>query len=127
VRSQSAWSGVAGRLDSQTFSTLVVGPLAVLSIWAIGYELSCTAVPGLLKTAPFTGIAPDIPFYLAGLLIIGRGISGERGWILVGLGALCWASGDIYWQLNLSNLSSPPVPSWADAGYLSYCPMSSAR
>src|SRR5205823_10538063 len=51
------------------------------------------------------------------------GLSAERAWVLIGVGALCWASGDVYWQLNLANLSSPPVPSWADAGYLSFCPL----
>ena len=42
---------------------------------------------------------------------------------MIGLGALCWAAGDIYWTLDLSKLSNPPVPSWADAGYLSFCPL----
>ena len=65
-----------------------------------------------------------LPFLaLAGLLVIARGLSAERAWVLIGVGALCWASGDVYWQLNLANLSSPPVPSWADAGYLSFCPL----
>jgi diguanylate cyclase len=41
---------------------------------------------------------------------------------LIGAGALGWAADDVYWTLSLANLSSPPAPSCADAGYLSFCP-----
>lgn len=97
--------------------------LALLSVWVVGYELACTAIPALLKLPLFSGLGPDVAFFVAGLLLIARGFSAEGGWALIGLGALCWASGDVYWQINLSNLTSPPVPSWADAGYLSFCPL----
>jgi diguanylate cyclase (GGDEF)-like protein len=102
---------------------LVVVLLVLLTAWAVAYELSCTAIPSMFRTLPFRGVAPDIAFALAGLLAITRSFKGERGWALIGLGALCWASGDVYWQLNLADMSSPPVPSWADAGYLSFCPL----
>jgi len=102
---------------------VVLGVLFVLSAWAIYYELACTLFPGLLNTFPVTGIAPDIAFAIGGGLVIVRSFRAELGWALIGLGALCWASGDVYWQLNLATLSSPPVPSWADAGYLSFCPL----
>jgi diguanylate cyclase (GGDEF)-like protein len=104
-------------------SLVVVALLVVLSLWAVLYELACTAFPGLLHVLPWTGIGPDIPFAAGGLLLIARSFRAERGWALIGLGALCWASGDVYWQLKLSHMSSPPVPSWADAGYLSFCPL----
>src|SRR5207248_4341326 len=71
----------------------------------------------------FQGIGPDVAFVLAAALLVRRGLTGERGWLLIGVGALCWAAGDTYWSLALSNMSSPPVPSWADAGYLSFCPL----
>ena len=105
-------------LDAAALTVLVV-----LTLWQVGDQLSNTALPGLARTLPFTGIAPDITFVLCGLLLILRGVRGERGWILIGLGALCWASGDMYWQLELTALNNPPVPSWADAGYLSFCPL----
>ena len=101
---------------------VILGALAVLTLWATGYELACTAFPGLLNTAPWKGVGPDVAFALGGVFVIARSFRAERGWALIGLGALCWAAGDVYWQLNLSHLSSPPVPSWADAGYLSFCP-----
>jgi diguanylate cyclase (GGDEF)-like protein len=111
-----------GRAHGWPFSPIVAALLALLSAWAFSYELACTAAPSLLKTFPFHGLRPDFAFALAGLLLIARSIRGERGWMLLGIGALCWAAGDVYWELNLSHLSSPPVPSWADAGYLSFCP-----
>jgi diguanylate cyclase (GGDEF)-like protein len=98
----------------------------LLSAWAIAYELGDTLLPALGRALPFAGVAPDIAFALAGLLLICRGLGGARGWALIGLGALCWAAGDVYWQLRLATLSSPPVPSWADAGYLSFCPLACA-
>ncbi|MGO9974973.1 MAG: HD domain-containing phosphohydrolase [Solirubrobacteraceae bacterium] len=97
--------------------------LAGLSAWAIGYELGCTLLPAFGNSFLFAGIAPDIPFALGGMLLIHRGIRGERGWLMIGIGALCWAAGDVYWQVKLSTMSSPPVPSLADAGYLSLCPL----
>jgi diguanylate cyclase (GGDEF)-like protein len=105
------------------FAPVVFALLVVLSLWSIGYELACTALPGLLHDLPWTGIGPDVAFAIAGVLLIARSFGAERGWALIGVGALCWAAGDVYWQLNLANLSSPPVPSWADAGYLSFCPL----
>ncbi len=100
--------------------------LFLLSAWAIAYELGCTLLPSFGNSFLFAGVAPDIPFALGGLLLIRRGIRGERGWVLFGLGTLCWAAGDVYWSLELLNLSSPPVPSWADAGYLAFCPLAFA-
>ena len=100
--------------------------LVLLSSWALAYELGCTLLPSFGNSFLFAGVAPDIPFALGGLLLIRRGIFGERGWLLFGLGALCWAAGDVYWSLELLNLSSPPVPSWADAGYLAFCPLAFA-
>ncbi len=100
--------------------------LALLSVWAVTYELAFTVFPGLLGAVPFHGIAPDVVFLIAAALLIWRGANGERGWILIGIGGLCWAAGDIYWTLVLGNLANPPVPSLADAGYLSFCPFAFA-
>jgi two-component system, cell cycle response regulator len=122
----------SGSARRHRFLGLVRGPpippivaiaLALLSVWAVVYEMACTFLPSLVNALPFRGIAPDIAFGLAGLLLIARSLRAERGWALIGIGALCWAAGDVYWELNLSHLSSPPVPSWADAGYLSFCPL----
>ena len=97
--------------------------LALLSAWSVIYELAFTVFPTLLGTVVYRGIAPDTVFLIAAALLIWRGLRGERGWMLIGLGAVGWASGDIYWTLVLGNLANPPVPSLADAGYLSFCPL----
>ena len=102
---------------------IALSVLALLSAWAIVYELAFTVFPGLLDAFPFHWIAPDVVFLIAAALLIWRGVAGERGWVLIGIGAACWASGDIYWTLHVSKLSNPPTPSWADAGYLSFCPL----
>jgi two-component system, cell cycle response regulator len=114
------------RQRERWISGSVIALLAALSLWAIGYELCDTVLGGMRGALPYQGIAPDIVFALAGLMLIARGLKGERGWTLIGLGALCWAAGDTYWTLALSTLSSPPVPSWADAGYLLFCPLTFA-
>lgn len=97
-----------------------------MSVWAVAYEVALILLPAWRQTLPFGGVAPDVVFLLAGGLLICRGIRGEGGWMLIGIGSLCWASGDVYWTLNLSKLTSPPVPSLADAGYLSFCPFAFA-
>jgi two-component system cell cycle response regulator len=107
-------------------SRFVLALLALLAVWAVAYELGDSFVPSLGNAAVFNGVAPDIAFAIAGVLLVARGVRGERGWALIGLGALCWAAGDVYWTLALSKLDSPPVPSWADAGYLLFCPLAFA-
>lgn len=104
----------------------ILALLVVLSGWAITYELAVTTWHGLLGQAPFNGIWQDVASGTGGLALVAAGFRRERGWALFGLGVLCWASGDVYWQLHLANLSSPPVPSWADLGYLSFCPLAFA-
>jgi len=104
----------------------VMALLIVLTVWTAGYQLSVTLLPGLARTVPFEGTASDVAFALGGLLLIARGIRRERAWTLIGVGALCWAAGDVYWTRLLSNLQSPPVPSPADAGYLLFCPLACA-
>jgi two-component system, cell cycle response regulator len=44
-------------------------------------------------------------------------------WLLIGLGVLAWAFGELYFTVVLWSDSSPPVPSPADAGYLSLPPL----
>ena len=59
-------------------------------------------------------------------LCIARGIIRPReraGWILIGLAVLAWALGELYFTAVLWSDASPPVPSAADAGYLSLPPL----
>ncbi len=124
-RVRPAARSVPAQGEDRLPSHAVVALLVLLSGWGIAYELADTLVKAWDRSPAFVGATSDIPFFVAALLLVARGVwkSGERGWILIGLGALCWAAGDVYWNLNLANMSSPPVPSWADAGYLSFCPL----
>jgi two-component system cell cycle response regulator len=97
--------------------------LGVLTVWAVMYQLSDTVAPSLAPLSPFSGVWQDILFMLGGLVLLTGGRRPEKGWRLIGLGCICWGAGDMYWTLELSQLSSPPVPSWADAGYLAFCPL----
>lgn len=47
----------------------------------------------------------------------------RAAWLLLGLGVMAWVLGELYFTAVLWNDASPPVPSWADAGYLSLPPL----
>ena len=49
----------------------------------------------------------------------------ERGaWLLMGLGLLSWAAGDLTWTVLLADDPDPPYPSVADVLYLAFYPAS---
>ena len=69
-----------------------------------------------------------IEFLAAGICLL-RGLSlreERRGWLLLALGMLCFAAGDVYWTLVLKHQAEIPVPSPADAGYLLFYPFAYA-
>src|SRR3954464_7847533 len=69
-----------------------------------------------------------IEFLAVGLCLL-RGLSlrEERsGWLLLAIGMLCFAAGDVYWTLVLKHQETIPVPSPADAGYLLFYPFAYA-
>ena len=51
----------------------------------------------------------------------------RRAWMLLGLAALSWSSGQLVWSYyELSGTETVPFPSWADAGYLAFVPFAVA-
>ena len=63
----------------------------------------------------------------AGLSIVLSGLRDRRGratWLVLGFGVLAWAAGEIYFSVALADMSTPPVPSAADAMYLAIYPAS---
>jgi two-component system, cell cycle response regulator len=65
----------------------------------------------------------------AGAICLTRGIAvrEERAaWLLMGVGLLSWAGGEIVWTLVLADDPSPPYPSGADVLYLAFYPASYA-
>ncbi|WP_272472690.1 HD domain-containing phosphohydrolase [Baekduia alba] len=78
---------------------------------------------------PLTGILFGRPSHLvvdfgAGLLCAlaaWRQSGPDRvAWLLVAVGIICWAAGDVYWTAVLSDKDDIPVPSAADFGYLAF-------
>ncbi len=47
----------------------------------------------------------------------------RAAWLLLGLGVMAWVLGELYFTAALWSDASPPVPSPADAGYLSLPPL----
>ena len=124
IGSRTAGGRSIGRVSlSSPYDLLRFGALLVLTVWAVMYQLSDTVVRSLAPLSPFSGVWQDILFIVAGVVLMTGGRRPEPGWRLLGLGCVCWGAGDLYWTEALSSLSSPPVPSWADAGYLAFCPL----
>jgi two-component system, cell cycle response regulator len=58
---------------------------------------------------------------LAGVLCLGGAWQARReqnAWLLIGIGVLAWALGNLYYTVVLYDMESPPIPSPADAGFL---------
>ena len=100
------------------------GVLIILGAWLVACELHGLGVrwapsgPEKWLHLPMMGIGAAI--------CIARGIMRPReraAWILLGLGVLAWTLGELYFTAVLWSDASPPVPSLADAGYLSLPPL----
>jgi two-component system cell cycle response regulator len=98
--------------------------LIALCFWLAVFELN-----ELTRVFPLTGILFGRPSHLvvdfgAGLVCAfaaWRRTGADRiAWLLVAVGILSWAAGDVYWTAVLSDQSSIPVPSPADFGYLAF-------
>lgn len=60
-------------------------------------------------------------------LLRSRAVESERtAWVLIGAGILAWGAGEIYWTAAILDNPEAPYPSLADAGYLSFYPLTYA-
>src|SRR5688500_13442774 len=94
---------------------------AVLGAWVACLALQVVAVPGLALGPIFGDYAHNVIEVAAGLLCIGdalRSRDERTAWLLVGVGVLTWALGNLYYTVVLYDMESPPIPSLADAGFL---------
>ena len=96
--------------DGWRVSPIALAVLIVLTGWSILYELGNTVLPAMGRGAGFQGVGHDVAFGLAALLLVRRGLGGERGWALIGAGALCWAAGDVYWTYALYDSYTRTTP-----------------
>src|SRR5579875_3852372 len=96
----------------------------VLGAWLVACELHGLGV----RWAP-SGPEKWLHLVMMGIgaaLCIARGIVRPReraAWIVLGLAVLAWTLGELYFTAVLWSDASPPVPSLADAGYLSLPPL----
>ena len=94
---------------------------AVLGAWVAILELQVVAFPGLTLGPVTSDYAHNVIEVLAGLLCLGGAWQARReqtAWLLIGIGVLAWALGNLYYTVVLYDLEAPPVPSPADAGFL---------
>jgi diguanylate cyclase (GGDEF)-like protein len=94
---------------------------AVLGAWIVCLELQVVAIPGLQLGPVFGDYAHNVIEVLAGVLCLGGAWQARReqtAWLLVGIGVLAWALGNLYYTVVLYDMESPPIPSPADAGFL---------
>jgi hypothetical protein len=96
--------------------------LAVLALGIAAHAANSFAGPG---DAPFSSPLASCLYttieFGASLVCLAAVLRRRReraAWLLIGLGALLWAGGDLVWTLWFDNLDDPPYPSVADALYL---------
>jgi diguanylate cyclase (GGDEF)-like protein len=94
---------------------------AVLAAWLVCLELQVVAIPGLHLGPIFGDYAHNVIEVLAGLLCLGGAWQARReqtAWLLIGIGVLAWALGNVYYTAVLYDMADPPIPSPADVGFL---------
>jgi two-component system cell cycle response regulator len=99
----------------------VMCAFAVLGAWVACLELQVVALPGLQLGPVFGDYAHNAIEVLAGVLCLGGAWQARReqaAWLLVGVGVLAWALGNVYYTAVLYDLEDPPIPSPADVGFL---------
>lgn len=96
--------------------------LGVLGLWLLACGLN-QAVHAFPLTGPLFGRTSHLVVdFGAGLLCAAAALRhrgpDRLGWMLVALGIVAWAAGDVYWTVVLLDQDEIPVPSPADVGYL---------
>jgi two-component system cell cycle response regulator len=94
---------------------------AVLGAWIAAIELQVIAFPGLQLGPVLGDYSHNVIEVLAGVLCLGGAWQARReqtAWLLIGIGVLAWALGNLYYTVVLYDLESPPIPSPADVGFL---------
>ncbi len=98
--------------------------LILLGGWIAAYELHALGV-GWLPVGQTKWLHLVVMAAGAGLCLLRAALRREErvAWLLIGLGVAAWTAGELYFTAVLWSDSSPPVPSPADAGYLSLPPL----
>src|SRR5436305_14840435 len=98
--------------------------LVVLAGWVVACEARALGV-AWLPVGPAKWLHLVAMAAGAGLCLLRAAVRREErlAWLLLGLGVAAWTAGELYFTAVLWSDSSPPVPSPADAGYLSLPPL----
>ena len=98
--------------------------LVVLGGWVAACELHALGLTWL-PVGPVKWLHLPVMGAGAGLCLLRAAVRPREraAWALLGLGVLAWVLGELYFTALLWSDSSPPVPSPADAGYLSLPPL----
>src|SRR5215210_5454970 len=107
-------------MTASTRRAVMIG-FAVLGVWILCLELQVVAIPGLQLGPVFGDYAHNVIEVLAGLLCLGGAWQARReqaAWLLIGIGVLAWALGNVYYTAVLYDMEDPPIPSPADVGFL---------
>ncbi|HEX7059109.1 MAG TPA: GGDEF domain-containing protein [Solirubrobacterales bacterium] len=71
----------------------------------------------------------DLIIFAAGVACLVRATFFKReqgAWLLLGLGILCWAAGEVYWTAFILDNPAAPYPAPADVFYLAFYPLAYA-
>jgi two-component system, cell cycle response regulator len=98
--------------------------LGLLGAWLLAAELHGVGLHAI-PTGPEKWVHLVAMGVGAGLCLVRAAVRREErtAWLLLGLGVLAWDLGELYFTAVLWSDASPPVPSLADAGYLSLPPL----
>src|SRR4051794_25968283 len=100
---------------------LLVAPLAACAAWLVLHELRVVVFGGVDLGPLSSRFAHDVVLLITAFVCLARAVYVRRervAWLLIGSGVLAWTLGEIYYTAVLWDDSSPPIPSFADAGYL---------
>jgi two-component system, cell cycle response regulator len=106
---------------SPSLRRAVMFVFVLLGAWVAGLELQVVALPGLSLGPVLGDYAHNVIEVLAGVLCLGGAWQARReqtAWLLIGIGVLAWALGNLYYTVVLYDLEAPPIPSPADVGFL---------
>ena len=99
----------------------VMAVFGVLAACVVINELQVLAFPDRSFGLITNDYAHNVMEVLAGLLCLGGAWQARReqtAWLLIGIGVLAWALGNLYYTVVLYDMEAPPIPSPADAGFL---------
>jgi hypothetical protein len=103
------------------------GTLATVALLLAFAVYAVSLLPGVRSPGEEFGWSDD---WLSNIVQVGSALlclatgwrRRQRPWVAAGIGLTCWAVGDVYWLVALSDRDPIPYPSIADALYLAMYP-----